>query len=109
MFDPVTATTEKVASPTIFTCGSPYTLAYFSPVRRVVSFFVTFENFGLVNRITGPGRKLFISAGLLMAYQAVDFCLISEVEILILPSVTCVARCATSLVALDIDSEVVDG
>ena len=77
-------------------------------VRRKICFIVSWEHFRFADRISRSGREFFVSAGLLVADKAVDFALIGKVEIFSFPSITGVTRCATSLVALDIDSEVVD-
>jgi len=44
-----------------------------------------------------------------MTDEAIDFGLIAEIEIFVFPTVTSMTGCATSLVALYIHSEIVDG
>ena len=109
MFNAVTAATEEMAGATIFSRWSGNALGNLVPIRWKIFFLVSWKNLGFFCRITGPGRKLFIGTGLLMANETVHFGLVRKIEIFIFPPVSCVTRCATSLVALDVHSEVVDG
>ena len=52
---------------------------------------------------------LLILSGCVVANQAVYFCLIIKIKRIILPSISCMAACATSLVADGADSVVVYG
>ena len=84
-------------------------MGHLVPIGRVIGFPIAFKDFGLGGGMAGTGRKFFISSGLLVANQAIDPGLVGEVEIFVLPPVAGMARCATSLVALDVHSKVVDG
>ena len=109
MFDAVTTAAEKMTGPAILAGGSAHTLCYFVPIRWMVRVTVAFEDLGFGHGVAAAGRKLFVGPGLFVADQAIDFSLIREVKLLVLPTVTGVTGCATSLVAFDIHSEVVDG
>jgi hypothetical protein len=88
VFHSVTAATEKMTGSAVFTSGSPHTLSNFIPVRRIIGFFVTFEYHLFGCGIPGAGRKLFIGSGLFVADQAIDFTLVTKVEIFSLPSIS---------------------
>ncbi len=88
MFDPVTATAEKMAGSAILAGGSAHTLGHLVPIRWMARFTVAFKNHGLGRGIAGAGRKLFVGPGLFMADQAIDFGLIREVKLFALPTVT---------------------
>jgi hypothetical protein len=99
MLDAVTAAAEKVAGAAVLTCGTADALGNFVPCGREVFLPVPGKDFGFTNGITGAGRKFLVSAGLFVAYQTVDFCLVGEIEIFVLPPIACMTGCATSLVA----------
>lgn len=109
MFNAVAAAAEKVAGTAVLAGRPADTLCNVVPFRWKICFAVARKDRGLTDGISGPCRILFIGAGLLVAYQAVDPCLVRKIKIFVFPSITGVARCATSLVALDIHSEVIDG
>ena len=109
MFDAVSAAAKEVAGPAVLARRPADALGNLIPVRRMVGFFIAFEDLGFLNRITGSGRKFFIGAGLFVTDQTVDLALIREIEIFAFPAIAGMTGCATSLVALDVHSEVVDG
>lgn len=109
MFDTVAAAPEEVAGPAVLAGGSADALSNLIPFGRMICFLIAFEDLGLGNWIAGAGRKFLVGSGLLMADQAVDLALIREIEILAFPTITGMTGRATSLVALDIHSEIVDG
>ncbi len=108
MFDPVTATAGKMASTTILACRPADALGDLVPFRREVFFIVALEDCGLFNRVACPGRKFFVCSSLFVTDQAIYFALVGEIEVLAFPSIACVTRCATSLVAFYVHSEVID-
>jgi hypothetical protein len=109
VFYAVTAAAGKVAGSAIFSGGPPHALCDFVPVGRLVGFTITLKDDGLWGRVAGAGRKLLIGTGLFVTNQAIDPGLVSKVKIIVLPTITGVTGCATSLVAFDVDSEVVNG
>ena len=109
MLNAVTAAAIKMACAAIFAGGTTDALSNLIPIRGIIGFFVAFENFGFGNGVAGTSGKFFIRSGLFMADQAINLGLVAEIEILVFPSIAGMTRCATSLVAFDIDSEVVDG
>ena len=109
MFDAVAAAPKEVASPAVLTGRSADTLGNLIPFGRVIGFFIALEDLGFGNRIAGAGRKFLVGSGLLMADQAVNLALIRKIKIFVLPTITGMTGCATSLVALDVHSEIVDG
>jgi hypothetical protein len=109
VLDTVTTAARKMACAAIFAGGTTDALGNLVPIRRIIGFFVALKNGGFGNGVSGTSGKFFIGSGLLMADQAVDLGLVAEIEILVFPSITGMTRCATSLVAFDVNSEVVDG
>ena len=109
MFNAVSAAAEEVAGPAISSRGTRHALGNFVPIGRVVSFAVALEDNSLRSRVACTGRKLFICIGLFVANQAIDPGLVCKVKIIVLPTITGMTGCATSLVAFDVHSEVVDG
>lgn len=110
MLNTVTAAAEKVAGAAVFATWTGNTLGNLVPFRWVICFLITFKNLCFGNRVAGTGRKLFVGSGLFVTDQTVNSGRIGKIEIPgVFPAVSGVAGCATSLVALNIDSEVVDG
>jgi hypothetical protein len=91
MLDPVTAAAEEVTCTTVFSGRPTHALGHLVPVWGIVSFFIAFKNCLLDHRVSGPNRKFFISTGLFVTNQTVDFCLIRKIETFTLPTVTCMA------------------
>jgi hypothetical protein len=75
----------------------------------MVGLFVAFKYHGFGGGIAGTRREFFIGSGLFVTNQTIDAGLIREIKILAFPTITGVAGCATSLVAFDVNSEIVDG
>ena len=108
MFDAVAAATEEMTGTTIVTRRSGNALGNLVPFGWQIFFFVSRKNFWLLYRIASPGWELLIGSRLLMADKTVYFRLIRKIEIFTLPPISSMTRCATSLVALDIHSEIID-
>ena len=109
VFHAVATTTEEMTGPAIFPGRTAHTLGDLVPFWWKIFFLVAGEDLGLLHRISSTSRELFVSPGLLMADQAVHFCLVRKIEIFTLPSISRMTRCATSLVAQNVHSEVVNG
>jgi hypothetical protein len=88
VFDPVTATTEKMTGSAILAGGSRHTLRHLVPIRWMVRFTVAFENHGFGSGVSGAGWKFFVGSGLFMADQTIDFGLIRKVKLFAPPTVT---------------------
>lgn len=109
MFDTVTAAAEKVTGAAIFSVRSSNTLGHLVPFGRMIGFFVAFEHFFHWGRVSGTGREFFVRSGLLVADETVYLGWIGKIECFgVLPAVTGMTGCATSLVALNVHSEIVD-
>jgi hypothetical protein len=87
VLDAVTSAAEKVTGPAVSAGGTGDTLSDFVPVRREILFAVSRKNHGLGGRIPRTCRKFLVGAGLLVADKAVDLGLVTEVEVLVFPSV----------------------
>ena len=109
VLDAVASTAKEVTGSTVFSRGSADTLSNRVPVGRIICFLVARKNGGFGYRIAGSRREFFVCSGLFMAHKTINLCRVGKVKIFILPSVAGMTRCATSLVALYIDSEVVNG
>lgn len=109
MLDAVTAATEKMAGAAVLAGGSSHALGDFVPVRWMVCFPVALEDHGLRCGVAGTCRKFFIGPGLFVANQTIDFGLVAEIKVISFPAISGMTGCATSLVAFDIHSEVVNG
>ena len=107
MLDTVPTAPKEMTGTAVFAGGAADTLGHLLPIRWIKGFVVTLENGGLRHRVPGAGRIFFVRAGLFMTDQAVDAGLVGEIEVAVFPAKTGVTGCATSLVALDVDSEVV--
>jgi len=108
VFDPITATSKKVAGAAVLPGGTMNTLGDSIVIGRKVCLPVSGKDFGFADWIPCAGGKLFIGPGLFMADKTIDFGLIRKVKVFSFPSISGMARCATSLVALNVNSEVVD-
>ncbi len=108
MLDAVTATAGKMAGAAVFACRAADALGDLVPFRREVFFIVALEYGGLFSWVACTGRKFFVCSSLFVTDQAIYFALVGEVEVLAFPSIACVTRCATSLVAFYVHSEVID-
>ena len=108
-FDTIPTTAEKMAGTTIFSGGSADALSDFIIIRWIICLFVSEKHFLNLGGIAGCRGKFFIGSRLFMANQTIHLCLIRKVELIVFPAISGVTRCATSLVALDVDSEIVDG
>jgi hypothetical protein len=108
VFDAVPPTAKKMAGTAIFSGGSADTLSDFIIIRRVIGLFISGKHFLNLDRVAGRCREFFIGPCLFMANQTIHLCLIRKIELIVFPAISGVTRCATSLVALDVYSEVVD-
>ena len=109
MFDTVTATAGEVTGSAVFSCRTADALSDLVPFRWQVFFLVALEYRGLFRGVACTGRKFLVCSGLFVTDQAVYFGLVCEIEVFVFPPIACVTRCATSLVALYVHSEVIDG
>lgn len=109
MLDAVTAAAEEVTGTAIFSVRSGNTLGHLVPFGGKIGFIVAFEHFFNRGRVSGTGRKFFVCSGLFVADETVYLGWIGEIECFgVLPAVTGMTGCATSLVALNVHSEIVD-
>ena len=88
MFDAISAASEEMAGPTVFTGRTADALGDLVPVRWMIGLFVTLEYFRFFDRVARPGGKLFIGSGLFVTDQTIDLGLIRKVKILVFPTVS---------------------
>mgnify|MGYP006312270019 CR=1 FL=1 len=109
MFDAVAPTSVKVAGTAVSAGRSRDALGNLVPIRWMIGFPVPLEYGRFFRWMTGPCWKFLIGSGAFMADKAINPGGIAEIKILATPSVACMTGRATSLVAFDVDSEIVDG
>ncbi len=91
MLNTVAAAAVEMAGSAVFTPGQANALGYFVPLRRMVSFFVSFKYFGLLGRMAGPGWEFFVRARGFVADKAVHLGLIGKIKAFVFPTVSCMA------------------
>jgi len=96
MLDGLSSAAVEMAVTTCLAAGGAYALGHFDKVY-----------FGV--RHPGVGRRFCIGSGPIVADQAIDFCLVGKIKGFVSPSVSRVAACATSLVAVYAHSEIIYG
>ena len=109
MFDAIAPTTVKMAGTAVLTGRSGYALSNLVPIRGMVGFPVSFEDGRLFRGITGACWKFLVGSGAFMTDKTINFGGIGKIEILPAPSIACMTGSATSLVAFNVNSEIVDG
>ena len=107
MFDAVTPTSVKMAGAAVLPGRSSDALGHAVSVRRVEG--LAAELFGLFGRPAGPRWKFRVGPRLIVTDEAVHVLFGRKIEVVVLPSIAGMAAGATSLVALDVHSEIVEG
>jgi len=88
VFDTVATATEEMTGSAIFSGRTADTLGDLIPFWGEILFLVAWEDLGLLHRISSTSRKLFVSSCLLMADEAVHFCLVRKIEVFTFPSIS---------------------
>ncbi len=96
MFHRFTSATVEMALPAGFSRGGAHVFGHGHQVH-----------FGI--RHAGAGGGFLVCAGGIVADQTIDVGLVCEIKRVVFPSVSGMTACATSLVADDAHSEIVDG
>ena len=106
MFYAVPAATIEMTGTTVFPGGSPNTLGHLVPIGRLKGFSHEFLRFG--NRVSGAGWEFLVRPGLLVTDETVHVTLRGKIEAGVFPTITRMTGGATSLVALDVHSKIVE-